>query len=241
MKPDPGWIATLLNTMTPGPGETAAILDGPVAASAAPDPLTTLCLAIAFGFVVSILHLLAHRERPIYTLWRTLLLIAPLIAMSTMAVGSNLAAAFTLFGTLAIVRFRTPIKDPLDAAFVIFSVVIGLALGNGNLEVATVGTSVIAVLMLALLAFNRLMPREHRSILRITVGGVDTPDTGWRSVLEAEGLRPRIESCTFDETAGTQVIKLSIAGIAGERWPAILAALMSIPEIRRVAGRTEDE
>ena len=92
------------------------------------SPFVTLSLAIAFGLVVSILHLLAHRERPIYSLWRTLLLIAPLIAMSTMAVGSNLAAAFTLFGTLAIVRFRTPIKNPLDAAFVIFSVVIGLAI-----------------------------------------------------------------------------------------------------------------
>ena len=241
MKLDLGAFATLLNTPSSGPGETAAILNGPVPDGAAPDPLITLCLAIAFGFVVSILHLLAHRDRPISTLWRTLLLIAPLIAMSTMAVGSNLAAAFTLFGTLAIVRFRTPIKDPLDAAFVIFSVVIGLALGNGNLHVATVGTSVIAVLMLVLLAFNRLMPREHRSTVRLTVRGVDTTDAGWKSVLEAAGLKYRIESCTFDEASGSQAIKLSIAGIDGERWPVILPSLMSIPEVQRAAGRTEDE
>jgi uncharacterized membrane protein YhiD involved in acid resistance len=241
MNADPGLIATLLNTASSGPGETAAILDGPVPPGAAPDPLLTLCVAIAFGIVVSALHLLAHRERPIYTLWRTLLLIAPLIAMSTMAVGSNLAAAFTLFGTLAIVRFRTPIKDPLDAAFVIFSVVIGLALGNGNLEVATVGTSVIAVLMLVLLLFNRIMPREHRSTVRLTVRGVGTTDAAWRSVLDAEGLNYRIDSCTLDETSGTQAIKLSIAGIAGERWLAILAALLAIPEVQRAAGRTDEE
>jgi len=241
MKADPGLIATLLNTASPGPGETAAILDGPVAPGAAPDPLITLCVAITFGFVVSILHLLAHRDRPIYTLWRTLLLIAPLIAMSTMAVGSNLAAAFTLFGTLAIVRFRTPIKNPLDAAFVIFSVVIGLALGNGNLEVATVGTAVIAALMLVLLVFNRVTPREHRSALRLTVRGLETTDTSWKSVLEAEGLSYRIESCTIDEKSGSQAIKLSIAGIDGERWPAILAALMAIPEVQRAAGRTEED
>ena len=241
MKPDLGAFATLLNTVSSGPGETATILNGPVPDGAAPDPLIPLCLAIAFGFVVSVLHLLAHRQRPIYTLWRTLLLIAPLIAMSTMAVGSNLAAAFTLFGTLAIVRFQTPIKDPLDAAFVIFSVVIGLALGNGNLNVATVGTSVIAVLMLVLLAFNRLMPREHRSTVRLTVRGVDTTDAVWKSALEAAGLKYRIESCTLDEGSGSQSIKLSIAGIDGERWPVILASLMSIPEVQRAAGRTEDE
>ncbi len=209
--------------------------------SNASDPMLTLVIATAFGAVVALLHLLAHRERPTFRLWRTLLLIAPLIAMSTMAVGSNLAAAFTLFGTLAIVRFRTPIKDPLDAAFVIFSVVIGLALGNGNLEVATVGTAVIAVLLLALLAFNRIMPREHRSTVRLTVRGIDTTDEGWGSVLRAEGLKYRIESCIFDETAGIQTIKLSVAGIAGERWPAMHAALMAIPEVQRAAGRTEED
>lgn len=241
MKSDAGLIATLLDPTSPGPGETAAILEGPIAVDSAPDPLVTLGFAIAFGFVVSVLHLLAHRQRPIYTLWRTLLLIAPLIAMSTMAVGSNLAAAFTLFGTLAIVRFRTPIKDPLDAAFVIFSVVIGLALGNGNLEVATVGTSVIAVLMLILLAFNRITPREHRSTVRLTIRGLETRDAAWKSVLEAEGLKYRIESCTFDDNTGTQAIKLSIAGIDGERWPGILTALTSIPEVQRAAGRTEED
>ena len=117
----------------------------------AQSPLTTMIIATAFGMIVALLHLLAHRERPTYKLWRTLLLISPLIAMATMAVGTNLAAAFTLFGTLAIVRFRTPIKEPMDAAFVIFSVVIGLAAGNQNFLVASVGTMVIAATVLILL------------------------------------------------------------------------------------------
>jgi len=205
------------------------------------SPFATLILATAFGLVVSILHLLAHRERPIYSLWRTLLLIAPLIAMSTMAVGSNLAAAFTLFGTLAIVRFRTPIKDPLDAAFVIFSVIIGLALGNQSLNVAIVGTSVIAGLILALLAVNRMVPSENRSSLRLTIRGLETSDTIWRSVLEREGIKFRIESCSHDRTKGEQSIKLGLSGISGDRWPSLLSSLLAIPEVEQASGRTDDD
>ena len=205
------------------------------------SPFITLSLAIAFGLVVSILHLLAHRDRPIYSLWRTLLLIAPLIAMSTMAVGSNLAAAFTLFGTLAIVRFRTPIKDPLDAAFVIFSVVIGLALGNGSLNVATVGTGMIAALILALLAVNRLMPRENRSTLKIVIEGVDASDAGWRAVLEQHGIRARIDSCTIDQNLGNQTIKLILSGISGDRGPGLLSQMLDLPEVTQASGRTDED
>ena len=205
------------------------------------SPFLTLSLAIAFGLVVSILHLLAHRERPIYSLWRTLLLIAPLIAMSTMAVGSNLAAAFTLFGTLAIVRFRTPIKDPLDAAFVIFSVVIGLALGNGSLNVATVGTGMIAALILALLAVNKVVPRENRSTLKLVISGVDAPDSGWRAILEQHGIRPRIDSCIADKAREIQTIKLSLSGISGDRWPGLLSELLALPEVTQASGRTDED
>jgi uncharacterized membrane protein YhiD involved in acid resistance len=218
-------------TSAPTPDEVAAITL---------NPLATLCLATAFGLVVSILHLLAHRERPIYSLWRPLLLIAPLIAMSTMAVGSNLAAAFTLFGTLAIVRFRTAIRDPLDAAFVIFSVIIGLALGNQSLQVAVVGTSVIAALILILLAVNRLVPSENQSTLRLRIRGLETPDTVWRSTLEADGIKVRIESCAHDRMKGEQSIKIRMSGISGDRWPRLLSRLLAIPEVEHAAGRTDD-
>jgi len=221
-----------------------SLIDLPFAAgepNATLSPFVTLALAIAFGLVVAILHLLAHRDRPIYSLWRTLLLIAPLIAMSTMAVGTNLAAAFTLFGTLAIVRFRTPIKDPLDAAFVIFSVVIGLALGNGSLNVATVGTGMIAVLILALLAVNRMVPRENRSTLKLVITGADASDAGWRGVLERHGIRARIDSCTVDQKLGSQSIKLNLAGISGDRWPGLLSELLALPEITQASGRTDED
>ena len=129
--------------------------------------------------------------------------------------GTNLAAAFTLFGTLAIVRVRTAIKNPLDAAFVIFSVVIGLALGNGSLNVATVGTGMIAVLILALLAVNRMVPRENRSTLKLVITGVDASDAGWRGVLLIQSANDSAADAAFYREAGADgTLGKSVSSVA---------------------------
>ena len=204
-------------------------------------PWITMCIATGFGLIVACLHLLAHWQKPTYRLWRTLMLISPLIAMATMAVGTNLAAAFTLFGTLAIVRFRTPIKDPLDAAFVIFSVVIGLAMGNQNLHVAIVGTVVITGAIIALLIISRISPRENRASLRLVVEGAETDDKEWANLLRSKNIRYSIDSYTIDQSKNTQTFKLQIGGVDQNTWPTLLKAIMLLPNVKEVNGRTNDE
>ena len=219
----------LLSTSSPTPLITGAI-----------DPLITMILATVFGVVVALLHLLAHRDRPTYRLWRTLILVSPLIAMSTMAVGTNLAAAFTLFGTLAIVRFRTAIKEPLDAAFVIFSVVIGLATGNQSLIVATVGTAVIAVTIVILLGLKNFGSNTQGGELRLLLDGVNAAESRWGGVLKEHGLRYTIESCSVDRAAATQSLRLNVSGVRSSEWPTILNGLLVLPEVKRASGRPND-
>jgi hypothetical protein len=72
----------------------------------------------------------------------TLVLLAILIAMVTQVIGNNVARAFSLVGALSIVRFRTVVRDTQDTAFVIFSVVVGMAAGAGSYAVAAVGLAV---------------------------------------------------------------------------------------------------
>ncbi len=57
------------------------------------------------------------------------MLLAVLIAMVTQVIGDNVALAFSLVGALAIVRFRTVVRDTQDTAFVMLSVVVGMAVG----------------------------------------------------------------------------------------------------------------
>jgi hypothetical protein len=73
----------------------------------------------------------------------TLLLMTVLIAMATQVIGDNVARAFSLVGALSIVRFRTVVRDTLDTAFVIFSVVVGMAVGAAQPLVAAIGVVVV--------------------------------------------------------------------------------------------------
>ena len=108
------------------------------------------------GCIVACIYRITHREEPIAPSFpRTLVLLAILIAMVTQVIGGNIARAFSITGVLAIVRFRTVVRDTQDTAFVIFAVVVGMAAGADLLWVAVIGSTVIAV---AILIFR---PRRH--------------------------------------------------------------------------------
>ena len=70
--------------------------------------------------------------------------------MVTQVVGDNAARAFALVGALSIVRFRTVVRDTQDTAYVIFAVVVGMAVGAGNLWVAGIGIVVISAAAFAM-------------------------------------------------------------------------------------------
>ena len=95
--------------------------------------------------MISVLYRLARApEARNRGLVPTLVLLAMMITLVTIAVGTSVAVAFTLVGTLAIVRFRTTVSDIRDTVFVIFAVAVGIAV-NQNLATAVVGTATIGV------------------------------------------------------------------------------------------------
>ena len=198
--------------------------------------LTAVLLATIFGIVVACLHLLATRGRDRVDLWRTLILIAPLIAMATVAVGTNLAAAFTLFGTLAIVRFRTRIRNPLDAVFVIFSVVIGLATGNGNHMVALVGTMVVGLTIL-ILTSNSDRRNRRDGKLRITLSPADTTNDCWNDVLDELGIKHRLLSNEMDRRADTRTVMVGTMNVEPEMDQALITRLQGNAQIIKVSHK----
>jgi uncharacterized membrane protein YhiD involved in acid resistance len=100
-----------------------------------------LSLAFALGAIVAGLYRWTHRrdDVPAATFLTTLVLMTIVIAMSTQVIGDNVARAFSLVGALSIVRFRTVVQDTRDTVYVIFAVVVGMAVGAGHLDVAIVG------------------------------------------------------------------------------------------------------
>ena len=110
------------------------------------DMVIRLLAAFVLGCGVAAVYRFTHRKDAEYspTFVTTLVMLAVLIAVATQVIGGNGARAFTLLGALAIIRFRTIMRDTRDTAFVIFSVIEGMAAGDGHLEVALAGFGIAA-------------------------------------------------------------------------------------------------
>ncbi len=76
-----------------------------------------------------------------------------LIAMSMitslviLAVTSNVVLSLGMVGALSIVRFRTAIKEPMDIAFLFWSIAVGIVLGAGLLPLAVIGSVIIGIII----------------------------------------------------------------------------------------------
>jgi Domain of unknown function (DUF4956) len=113
--------------------------------------LARLCVAAVFGGLVALVYRRSRNEIDITpTFPPTLVLLAILIAMVTQVIGDNVARAFSLVGALAIVRFRTVVRDTQDTAFVILAVVVGMAVGASAPWVAAIGLGLVAVVAMAM-------------------------------------------------------------------------------------------
>ncbi len=115
-----------------------------------------LVLAVVFGVGVALVYRFSHgRDKdnglPLTT---TLVLLSVLIAMVSMVIGDSVARAFSLVGALSIVRFRTVVEDTRDTAFVIFSVIVGMAAGAGSYATAFIGVPVVGLAAVGLSRFG---------------------------------------------------------------------------------------
>lgn len=65
-----------------------------------------------------------------------------------LAVTSNVVLSLGMVGALSIVRFRTAIKEPLDIAFLFWSLAAGIVLAAGLIPLAVFGSVVIGLIIL---------------------------------------------------------------------------------------------
>lgn len=138
-----------------------------------------LAIAMLLGVVVAAIYAATQRRpaRHILPLFTTLVLLTILVAMTTIVIGDSIARAFGLVGALSIVRFRTVVEDTRDTAFVIFAVVIGMAMGAGNLLVCLIGIPAVALIAILLSFFGKSFSPSVQRLVEIRLNAAFDPDT----------------------------------------------------------------
>lgn len=78
----------------------------------------------------------------------TLIALTMITTLVILAVTSNVVLSLGMVGALSIVRFRTAIKEPLDIAFLFWSLAVGIVLAAGMIPLAVFGSVAIGLILL---------------------------------------------------------------------------------------------
>lgn len=120
----------------------------------------------------------------------TLVALTMITTVVILAVTSNVVLSLGMVGALSIVRFRTAIKEPLDIAFLFWSIAVGIVLAAGMIPLAVIGSVIIGVI---LLVFVNRKAHKNPYIAVIRCTGSDSEKNA-KTFLESKTERCVIKS-----------------------------------------------
>ena len=110
-----------------------------------------IALALAFGIGMFIFLVYKKTYQGVMyssSFGTTLVALTMITTVVILAVTSNVVLSLGMVGALSIVRFRTAIKEPLDIAFLFWSIAVGIVLAAGMIPLAVIGSVIIGVILL---------------------------------------------------------------------------------------------
>ncbi len=113
------------------------------------DMAVALALAFGIGMFIFLVYKKTYQGVMYSSSFGTTLVALTMIStLVILAVTSNVVLSLGMVGALSIVRFRTAIKEPLDIAFLFWSIAVGIVLAAGMIPLAVIGSIVIGVILL---------------------------------------------------------------------------------------------
>ena len=109
-------------------------------------------LALGLSFVLGLFIFVIYKKTYSGVMYSdsfgvTLIAMAMITSLVIIAVSSNVVLSLGMVGALSIVRFRTAIKEPMDIAFLFWSIGVGIVLGAGLIPLAVIGSVLIGVII----------------------------------------------------------------------------------------------
>jgi len=92
-----------------------------------------------------------------------------IVAVVMLIIGSNIARAFALIGSLSIIRFRNAVKETRDVGFIFFTMAVGMAVGTKFYLLAVITAMFVSLIILVMTRFNWYARRMISQILKIQV------------------------------------------------------------------------
>ena len=210
-----------------------------------------LILALLVAFIIGQLNAWCYKwtHRGVSysrTFTHALVLIAIIAAMSMSLVASNALIAVGLLGGLAIIRFRTVVRDSRDTSYVFLCLICGMAAGfgyHGTAVIGAVATNLVA-LYLHVTGFGAWYATD--SLLRFQINASALSSSAFESLLSR--FCRRFSVISVDESTVPGVATESVCQCAykvrlrdPEQGPDLIAALKATFEIDAIHLLVEQE
>ena len=154
----------------------------------------------------------------------TLIALTMITTVVILAVTSNVVLSLGMVGALSIVRFRTAIKEPLDIAFLFWSIAVGIVLAAGMIPLAVIGSVIIGVI---LLVFVNKKSHVHPYILVLECDCQDSENKA------KEFIAPHVErSVVKSKTATAGKVELNLEVRLKEDNTDFVTALSQLKGVR---------
>lgn len=125
----------------------------------------------------------------------SLLAMTLITTLIILAITSNVILSLGMVGALSIVRFRSAIKEPMDIAFLFWSISVGIVTGAGLISLAVLGSIFIGVVMILFVNKNS---NDNPYILIVNCEN-EISETGVETILKKQLKKYVVKSKTVSK------------------------------------------
>lgn len=156
-----------------------------------------MVLALALAFGLGLFIFLVYKKTFSGVMYSssfgvTLIALTMITTLVILAVTSNVVLSLGMVGALSIVRFRTAIKEPLDLAFLFWSIAVGIVLAAGMIPLAVIGSVIIGIVLLVF-----VNQKSHANPYIVVIGCADhESETRAKAFLDQQVKRCVVKSKT---------------------------------------------
>ncbi|WP_315079188.1 DUF4956 domain-containing protein [uncultured Clostridium sp.] len=163
-------------------------------------------IALALAFVIGLFIMQVYKKTFKGVMYSesfaiSLLALSLITTLIILAVTSNVVLSLGMVGALSIVRFRSAIKEPIDIAFLFWSISVGIVIGAGLIPLAILGSIFIGIVMIL---FVNKKTSNNPYILVINCEDDDSENTALR-VLSKNVDKYNVKSKTISPVNGIEM------------------------------------
>lgn len=164
-----------------------------------------LMVAIMALYEFVIYRLVSHKSMYNKSFHISIMIIPFFIGAIVMALQSNLVITLGTIGALAIIRYRTAVKDPVDMMYILWSIFIGIACGCQLYELCILTSLIVTVVLLVI---NLLSGKFFRNPFVLVINSKEDKEIEISEIIKKVSKSYRLKSRNFTTNGVDYVYEL---------------------------------